>query len=562
VYGVTASGQQRLLNCKSCRGRGDVVCRDCSRGRVTCPTCEGAKKLERWLDVKESARIDVQIEPDGDVTRAFHWGADRVPASDDEVAADAAVRAIVEGAPTVSAHALAQHVPHEWMAMHWQAIQPKLQAGERIRSQRFSLLDVPAIEITYSLDNELAQTVDLEGLRLLAPPARTDQLFHQRAAKLLWIRRGLAVVPAALAIGYLARGTYFQSGAVAGLIACAVAACLATYGVFWTATLGRRGARYWLPAAILPVAGAAALAFVAEPDVETARELVENGEYEGAVRELAALGNPTDPELAPIYADMRLRQLMEAHTWKEAKTIASDIPAGTEQHKRAWQRIDGLVTGEIKAALAASQYEKAKSLLGETSNAFRSGSEGVTVSRSIALGEGQACLRAEQWDCVFQRATTTTSLGGTSEGGALRAQALSAIDAKANELTTQAEHERVRPARIAVAQQAAALWALSAAQTGASPGPRVLQLKSRLDTDVAAQEKDDAKRRAAAEKERIREEKKQQREEERRTRVERRRQRAYAPLRCVDGSDSPSCTCGGSWQGCCSHHGGVSGCSE
>lgn len=32
-------------------------------------------------------------------------------------------------------------------------------------------------------------------------------------------------------------------------------------------------------------------------------------------------------------------------------------------------------------------------------------------------------------------------------------------------------------------------------------------------------------------------------------------------LRCRDGTRSPSCVCGrGSWQGCCSHHGGVVGC--
>jgi hypothetical protein len=38
--------------------------------------------------------------------------------------------------------------------------------------------------------------------------------------------------------------------------------------------------------------------------------------------------------------------------------------------------------------------------------------------------------------------------------------------------------------------------------------------------------------------------------------------RADASLRCCDGTDSPSCTCGqGSKRGCCSRHGGVCGCS-
>ena len=37
---------------------------------------------------------------------------------------------------------------------------------------------------------------------------------------------------------------------------------------------------------------------------------------------------------------------------------------------------------------------------------------------------------------------------------------------------------------------------------------------------------------------------------------------ASAPLLCRDGSLSPSCVCGGSRRGCCSHHGGVAGCSQ
>lgn len=33
-----------------------------------------------------------------------------------------------------------------------------------------------------------------------------------------------------------------------------------------------------------------------------------------------------------------------------------------------------------------------------------------------------------------------------------------------------------------------------------------------------------------------------------------------SPLLCNDGTESPTCTCGGPRRGCCSHHGGVKGC--
>lgn len=43
--------------------------------------------------------------------------------------------------------------------------------------------------------------------------------------------------------------------------------------------------------------------------------------------------------------------------------------------------------------------------------------------------------------------------------------------------------------------------------------------------------------------------------------AERSAARANAPLLCCDGSGSPTCTCGHPRRGCCSHHGGVCGCT-
>lgn len=49
--------------------------------------------------------------------------------------------------------------------------------------------------------------------------------------------------------------------------------------------------------------------------------------------------------------------------------------------------------------------------------------------------------------------------------------------------------------------------------------------------------------------------------EKARERIERAQERANAPLLCCDGTGSPSCTCGNPRRGCCSHHGGVCGCT-
>ncbi len=44
-------------------------------------------------------------------------------------------------------------------------------------------------------------------------------------------------------------------------------------------------------------------------------------------------------------------------------------------------------------------------------------------------------------------------------------------------------------------------------------------------------------------------------------RLDRAKRRPFAAFRCCDGTDSPSCTCENRKRGCCSHHGGVCGCS-
>ncbi len=44
--------------------------------------------------------------------------------------------------------------------------------------------------------------------------------------------------------------------------------------------------------------------------------------------------------------------------------------------------------------------------------------------------------------------------------------------------------------------------------------------------------------------------------------VQRRANRSSRSLLCRDGTLSPTCTCGGSRRGCCSHHGGVAGCAD
>lgn len=88
---------------------------------------------------------------------------------------------------------------------------------------------------------------------------------------------------------------------------------------------------------------------------------------------------------------------------------------------------------------------------------------------------------------------------------------------------------------------------------------------SKAKSSLAAAEKtvQRQKERAAREAERRRkvEEARKRRQEAIEKAQAKARARASAPLLCCDGSYSPSCTCGRRRRGCCSHHGGVCGCS-
>ncbi len=77
--------------------------------------------------------------------------------------------------------------------------------------------------------------------------------------------------------------------------------------------------------------------------------------------------------------------------------------------------------------------------------------------------------------------------------------------------------------------------------------------EARQQQEIARHEREERRRQEAEERERRRAE---------RAAAAAQRGCELAPLLCRDGSLSPSCICGGSHRGCCSHHGGVAGCSR
>ena len=134
MYGYASNGSRRLLNCKSCKGKGEIKCTACTKGQVQCPACHGSGRLERWLDVVETFRADVQIEPDGELTRAFTWGTDGTPSTRSEIETDAKIACEMSSPGLLSRADLARSVSQEWLNANWERLQPKVHDGDAQRA--------------------------------------------------------------------------------------------------------------------------------------------------------------------------------------------------------------------------------------------------------------------------------------------------------------------------------------------------------------------------------------------------------------------------------------------
>lgn len=568
-YGQTANGAHRVLNCKTCRGKGSVTCKGCTRGKIDCATCQQAKKLACWFEIRSDLRQDVQLVPDGATMQPFSWGQRGATATTDQLGRDARIVDTVAKLRPLTPADLPATVPAGWRIEHGPRLQARIDPGERVRSQTLTFLSVPSAAVAYSVLGE-QHTVVLEGLRMLAPPttAAAAEPFLRRGRMLARLKLALAALPAAAIAIYAARGDYFVTGGAVGLVTGVVAAAVATgtlaYAALWNATLGRRRARIWAVAAIVPVALATLLAAIAEPRIERARDLIAAGQLDPAAVELRALDLPIDHVL---WGELRLHRSLAATTCSDATAHLHDIRPELPQRVQAQTHADDLALAEAEAALHARNPGVASSALACGSEATRATPRARALRARIADLETGRCLEIKDWTCALERA-----LSG-SDPGALRSDVLAAIRTEAEARGTAATRDLRLEQRIAHEQAALTLWhtyLLDPQRPDLLPRP-VTDLRAALSRDQAAlatqqriaQARADAEARrqtAIVERERKQAEVAAERERRREAAEEARANRSSNRLLCNDGTLSPTCTCSGSHRGCCSWHGGVAGC--
>ena len=367
-------------------------------------------------------------------------------------------------------------------------------------------------------------------------------------------------------VSFAARHPYFAASWSAALLlligaALPVLAIAVTAASLGPGSIRRRVALGAPPAAalVLLILGQAGVAGTSGPSVSEATALFSGGEAHEAERIAAAamdLGIDADAAGALLdrihIADLQASNALTVRSAYEATRWHT--PAGDLQ---ARQRVADVTLEEAVKALDSGSLRSVRAALHRVPEFTGKDPRLRLVLAGASLLEADECLEHQNAHCTFLRLIEAESFGASADEVKARrdasheqvqaamAEPWSVVRGQRHSLEDRNEAcERLSPLL-----PAAALFA-----EGVTPAPtQVLtscaDLRRRLD-DKLAREKAAAERAAAKER-------------EAQAARDRARRWSMAPLRCRDGSYSPTCTCGGgSRRGCCSRHGGVAGCSQ
>lgn len=502
-------GAPRMVKCPSCRGKGILRC-PCHDGLVSCVACEGQGQLDHWLEIEEKSFREERRAGMGEL--AALAARKSAPAETswaleycgDLARAPPAVRDLVGTSPLL------------------RDIDPSCERLDKVEVH--TLMGV-ATSISYRLFGRQGK---ISVRPWLSPAVVADTAPLEFRGLRLQLASFLGLIAGTLVtFGFALRGDYYAASP-------ALFAFVLLIGVSAWAVRSATDAlalpptsRSHLVAAFAPILLVAfahvSLAHWSRPTLGHAEEAARAGQNVAALRELQALAQfAASAELAANRHDqLQLELLLLDPDRKKALSNVSKVRFITA---------DG--SSRARAALLQKTLEEGEDLL--------------------QLGDWvQARARIDVFPEDLRNSEPVIELSWQ-----LRAMELNALWASLRESTA--------PAADLFPQCSILLKKLTAAVVapgGVSLGP--LEVDVRL--HCAKLEKSlERERRKIAEKARLRIEA----EERAARRAKRQAQAAQsdwdsAPLLCRDGSLSPTCTCGrSSRRGCCSHHGGVAGCSE
>lgn len=551
-------GQRGPKNCPSCRGRGNVDCPNCTNGMCACATCERTGKVYTWLEITGSPRREVCVDDPNLASRLHPNVAD---ANDFDRSSwsntlDAQVEldvARVSGLPT--------------------SLHPRLDARrDRIMNVRVQQFVANIFELKYGTVFGIG-IVEFAGSPLRI--THIDRAPLKRRSSRAFLAGLFGIVATLFAVGaYCGRHEWYSHhGAWPAAFGLALIGCafvtIATFG--WTRRTNARTRMSTLTPTLVAIAAAASSTLVlalSRPSIATARNALTTGNLEDAAlaaNALRATGH-RDANLDLLLDDIHLHELREAASLESAAESAArpwnrDASRATatswlrnealKYARAARDRGDGPMLGRIAELISNQLPDDARTLRGDASYLV-----------------GLSCVSSDDAECAESQWKALHGLGEGEHAIALRDALASLCRTRLQDSVAKAANEQDPSAAVRTLEGAIEIIAMlgrigvSASEDTTSRIALDLDRAKSAALRVERQEAIRIAREAAAEErravlERKRAEAASRREEQR----EAQRERQYAPLRCCDGTDSPSCICGGSHRGCCSHHGGVCGCS-
>lgn len=542
------------INCPRCRGTGARACSACPRsGITTCSRCDGHKQVLAWLELSEQQRT------------VSHVAAERgVP---EPAFVDAEILEQVSSDTVDPSSVSAEH--REWLESQWAGLKPLKGDDERIAKQSLAIASVPVATVTYRVGERSGAAV-FAGKRMILVSGDTSPFVRVAS----WMHGAYvvgAILLACLAFQYLARGGYFLSKPVAGVLGLSAAALGAACLLIRAALWGRRLLPMAATAGVL-CAGAIGLAVVAEPSRAHAQTLLARNDLGNAEEEIGALGTPRD-----IADDLINRKLIRTPDLGEARRLAALVAPRNELTPNAAQHLLDLRLAALEAAVVGSKVSAANALYDELAPAERKHPKAAAARRTLLLKRAHECTASDDASCVDSTISALRAEQFSADAEAVSTSLVSSLHGHAEREDSLARAEGSASERLIHIEKADVLWAEWSRRSARHvPGAdQRIALEDQTRKEIERERVAAAHRAAAEQKERERREKLEQKRLEGEARAvaaaelkaerqEAARQRRYnnAPLVCNDGSLSPSCTCGrSSYRGCCSHHSGVSGCS-
>jgi hypothetical protein len=497
----------KLVKCRSCGGDGLKRC-PCRDGFLQCSGCAGKGVAKVRLAVDEDQRYEGCVSGDVEFQRA-----DLSNISPDSVK----TTLVWTGTPTAASS------PVQRALRDCPLNPPTLSSHDKVTHVRVETRSSQSAVVSYELAGEVG-TVTIQGWSgELKPGASALQPLWilKRRLRRTWV---LAFLGCLGLLGWFAsrHAYYAESPATANLSLLALLLPVALLPL--VAHLARpRPARSALRLTAYSLLGMFLFAMQVVqastgPDLERAHSLRAAGQLEGARREaLSAVEVGRDIKPAKALHDEIQLQLLSGNrnsgsTWLELQN--AHFFTDTARRKAQDDAVDQV--GEITGALLEKgDYRQSLVILAGVPAHFRDSPrirERLVSARRLNAEAAAAFITSRQ--PLEQRIAACEQIRQPIAELATASEPFTkAVQIERACLALQAEQQR----QLRLAEQA--------------------QLAERLRAERAA--KAEQRRQQAAS-----------------------RAWATAPLLCRDGTLSPSCVCGGSRRGCCSHHGGVAGCSQ